>query len=162
MTVRIQWLALTAILVSLTQMGCQTASNRDKGALIGSGLGAAAGAIIGNQVGERDKGALIGGALGAVTGGIAGDNQDKLEERDHAIAQAHHQHAMRRAEIRAMSNQDVLDMKAQQIDDEIILDTIRDRGGRFDTSPQAISTLATNGVSNSVIREMRNNNISGY
>ncbi|MBM82281.1 MAG: hypothetical protein CMJ78_17075 [Planctomycetaceae bacterium] len=158
----IKWIAVSGFLVAVVSTGCQTNTRKENGALIGSGLGAAAGAIIGNQVGERDKGALIGGAIGAVTGGIAGDAADKEEQRQNAVTYAQHQEAMRRADQRAMTNEDVLKMASQGIKEGIILDTIRDRGGRFDLSPDSVTALATRGVSQDVIREMRQNNINAY
>ena len=64
---------LTAMLlvVLLITGGCaQPLNKREKGVLVGGGLGAATGAIIGAAVGNPGAGAAIGGALGAVGGGL--------------------------------------------------------------------------------------------
>ena len=58
----------------------QPLSTREKGALVGGGLGAATGAIIGAATGNPGAGAAIGGALGAVGGGLLGDQLQKREQ----------------------------------------------------------------------------------
>jgi hypothetical protein len=55
----------------------QPLSNREKGALIGGGAGAAGGALIGGITGAPGTGALIGGAAGAVGGALVGDERDR-------------------------------------------------------------------------------------
>lgn len=60
---------------ALVLMGCQTRAQ--EGALVGGGLGAGAGAIIGSTSGHAGGGALIGGAVGAVSGAIIGDQVDR-------------------------------------------------------------------------------------
>jgi hypothetical protein len=61
--------------------GCsgQPLSTREKGTLIGGGLGAATGAIIGAAVGAPGAGAAIGGALGAGGGFIVGNQMQNTE-----------------------------------------------------------------------------------
>jgi hypothetical protein len=78
--------AMLAILGILLMGGCS--NNAKTGALIGSGVGAATGAVIGNQSDETGAGAAIGTAVGAGTGYIVGNEMDKnegqarVEERD--------------------------------------------------------------------------------
>lgn len=55
----------------------QPLNNRERGALIGGGAGAAGGALIGGITGAPGTGALIGGAAGAVGGGLVGDEKDR-------------------------------------------------------------------------------------
>jgi uncharacterized protein YcfJ len=76
--------ASVAILtLTLTLGGCtQPLSNREKGALIGGGAGAAGGALIGGLTGAPGTGALVGGAAGAIGGAVAGDQKDKRERED--------------------------------------------------------------------------------
>lgn len=57
----------------------QPLSTREKGALVGGGLGAATGAIIGAATGKPGAGAAIGGAIGAVGGGLVGDQLQQQE-----------------------------------------------------------------------------------
>ena len=61
--------------------GCQ--NDAQNGALIGGGLGAIGGAVIGNQVhGQSGEGAAIGAGLGALGGYIIGNEQDKQRYRN--------------------------------------------------------------------------------
>lgn len=48
--------------------GCSNLSAREQSTLTGGAIGAAGGAVIGNQFGNPVTGALIGGAAGAATG----------------------------------------------------------------------------------------------
>jgi len=62
--------------------GCsQPLSTREKGTLLGGGIGAASGAIIGSAVGHPGAGAAIGGAMGALSGGLIGDQFQGQERR---------------------------------------------------------------------------------
>src|SRR5215831_15290999 len=68
--------------------GCsQPLSTREKSTLVGGGLGAATGAIIGAAVGSPGAGAAIGGGLGALTGGIIGNQFMGVENRQYALQQ---------------------------------------------------------------------------
>lgn len=59
----------------------QPLSTREKGTLVGGGLGAASGAIIGSTVGSPGAGAAVGGAMGALGGGLVGDQLQGLENK---------------------------------------------------------------------------------
>ncbi|MBI3247682.1 MAG: hypothetical protein HYZ50_14355 [Deltaproteobacteria bacterium] len=73
----------TLILILVLQGGCsQPLGTREKGALIGGGLGAASGAIIGSTVGSPGAGAAIGGAMGALGGGVIGDQLQGREDTE--------------------------------------------------------------------------------
>lgn len=56
-------------------------SGMNDGTLVGGGLGAAGGAIIGGATTNSVGGALVGGLLGAVAGGIAGTAVDRNSTR---------------------------------------------------------------------------------
>jgi hypothetical protein len=61
--------------LALLTVGCQ--SDTGTGALIGTGVGAVAGAIIGNNVGGHETtGALIGAGVGAGSGALIGAASD--------------------------------------------------------------------------------------
>jgi hypothetical protein len=71
---------ITALAMSVVLGACsQPLSNREKGALIGGGAGAAGGALIGGITGAPGTGALIGGAAGAIGGALVGDQKDKQQ-----------------------------------------------------------------------------------
>jgi outer membrane protein OmpA-like peptidoglycan-associated protein len=57
--------------------GCQSLSNKERGAIIGAGAGAAVGGVIGNQTGSTARGAIIGAVVGGVAGGIIGHQMDQ-------------------------------------------------------------------------------------
>jgi outer membrane protein OmpA-like peptidoglycan-associated protein len=61
---------------SLLGTGCKASRTR-KGALIGTGGGAAIGAVIGRASGNTALGALIGATVGGATGAIIGSKMDK-------------------------------------------------------------------------------------
>lgn len=62
-------------------IGTAAQSKTFQGGLLGSGLGAAAGAIIGNQSGRAGQGAAIGAGLGALGGGLMGNALNEQEKR---------------------------------------------------------------------------------
>jgi hypothetical protein len=69
---------IAALAMTLVLGACsQPLSNREKGALIGGGAGAAGGALIGGITGAPGTGALVGGAAGALGGALVGDERDR-------------------------------------------------------------------------------------
>ena len=146
---------LVVLLVAGPLTGCRNLNNMQKGALLGSGGGAALGAIIGHQSGNRDKGALIGAGLGGLTGGLFGHAKDKEQERNAAVRHADEVQYQARADARAMTNRDVIDLHQNNIPENQILTAIRNRGGRFDTSPEGLKQLNSYGVSGSIIAVMQ-------
>ncbi|MGE0823835.1 MAG: OmpA family protein [Candidatus Binatia bacterium] len=85
-----QSIVLITVVGTLTSCS-QPLSTREKGALVGTGLGAATGAIIGAAVGNPGAGAAIGGAVGAAGGALVGNELQKREqlanEQDQVINQ---------------------------------------------------------------------------
>jgi len=90
MKIRKQTLALlgTASLVAMVAAGCQTTDpytgqqqmNRtSRNALIGAGIGVAAGLLTGDSAVERRQHALIGAGIGGLTGGAVGSYQDRQQ-----------------------------------------------------------------------------------
>ncbi|QWX85139.1 OmpA family protein [Cellulophaga sp. HaHaR_3_176] len=62
----------------------KNANNKQKGAVIGAGSGAAIGGIIGNNVGKGNNtalGAILGAVVGGAAGGYIGNRMDKQAER---------------------------------------------------------------------------------
>ena len=143
---------LTLAISVIAFSGCQT--HTQTGALAGSGIGALAGAIIGHQTGNRDAGALIGATVGGLGGAAVGHAEDMAEERDNALRHAAHSEMSRVAAQQAVTNQDVINMTRQGFTDQHIIITLKDRGGRFDTSPTAQGYLKEQGVSEQVLQAM--------
>ncbi|MDQ3949252.1 MAG: OmpA family protein [Gemmatimonadota bacterium] len=57
--------------------GCQSLSNKERGAIIGAGAGAAVGGVVGNQTGNTARGAIIGAVVGGAAGAIIGHQMDQ-------------------------------------------------------------------------------------
>lgn len=131
-------------------------NSTQKGAALGAGGGAGLGAIVGHQFGHTGAGAAIGALAGTATGALVGNAKDEADRWDNYAKQAAYERNLRAREQRAMSNRDVLDMAAGGVSDRRIIATIKDRGGNFDTSPQAIIYLNRYGVNDAVIEAMQN------
>lgn len=75
------------VMVLALTVGCsavKNANNKQKGAVIGAGSGAAIGGIIGNNVGKGNNtalGAILGAVVGGAAGGYIGNRMDKQAER---------------------------------------------------------------------------------
>jgi outer membrane protein OmpA-like peptidoglycan-associated protein len=67
---------LSLIIIGLIA-GCSSMNKTQKGAIIGTGGGAAAGAVIGRAAGNTALGAIIGATVGGVTGAVIGNQMDK-------------------------------------------------------------------------------------
>jgi outer membrane protein OmpA-like peptidoglycan-associated protein len=71
--------ALGALILagSLVLSGCAGMSQKQRGAVIGAGTGAAVGGVIGNQTGSTARGAIIGAIIGGAAGAIIGHQMDQ-------------------------------------------------------------------------------------
>lgn len=82
-------LAALVALGTIATSGCASMSNKERGAVIGAGAGAAVGGVIGNQTGSTARGAIIGAAVGGAAGAIIGHQMDQqAKELDQSIAGA--------------------------------------------------------------------------
>src|SRR5258708_15059950 len=148
-----------AILVSAAGLflaGCANMNNTQSGALAGTGLGAVAGAIVGEATGHPGAGALIGAATGAAAGGLVGNAEDAKEERNAAVAHAQFEHDRTQAIAYAVTEADVVTMTRNHVGDEVIINSLRTRGCRWDSTPDAVIRLKHEGVSDRVITTMQN------
>lgn len=145
----------TLLLAAPLLGGCRQFGNTEAGALVGTGLGATTGAIIGGESGHAGTGALIGAATGAIAGGLVGDAADAREERDAAVAHAQYTQAQAHAQQQALTTGDVISMAHNSVSDEVIVNAVRTRGCRFSGDPQAIIELKQSGISDRVIEAMQ-------
>lgn len=61
-------------------------NNKERGAVIGAGAGAAIGGVIGNQTGSTARGAIIGAVVGGAAGAVIGHQMDQqAKELDQSI-----------------------------------------------------------------------------
>lgn len=83
--------AIAVSMAALIVVSCGSATKN--GALIGTGGGAALGALVGNLIGKNTSGTLIGAAVGAAVGGTAGTLIGKHMDKVKAEAAAKLQNA---------------------------------------------------------------------
>jgi len=145
---------LVGSLIALGGTGCQ--NNTQRGAAVGGVGGGVVGAVVGKQLGNTGAGALIGAATGAIAGGAIGNSEDESERRQNAERHAAFEQQMRVRQARAISNGDIVNMAREGVSEPVILNEIRTKGGRFDTSPQSIVYLQRSGVTDAVIQAMQN------
>lgn len=69
--------SILSLLILGLLAGCSSMNKTQKGAIIGTGGGAAAGAVIGRAAGNTALGAIIGATVGGVTGAVIGNQMDK-------------------------------------------------------------------------------------
>jgi len=70
----------------LASAGCASMNQKERGAVIGAGAGAAIGGVIGNQTGSTARGAIIGAVVGGAAGAIIGHQMDQqAKELDQSI-----------------------------------------------------------------------------
>jgi outer membrane protein OmpA-like peptidoglycan-associated protein len=82
-------IAVLALGLTLSGMGCAGMSNTEKGAAGGAGAGAVIGGAIGKATGSTAKGAIIGGVAGGAAGAVIGQQMDKqAEELDKDLEEA--------------------------------------------------------------------------
>lgn len=73
-------------LAALGTSACASMSNKERGAVIGAGAGAAVGGVIGNNTGSTARGAIIGAVVGGAAGAIIGHQMDQqAKELDQSI-----------------------------------------------------------------------------
>lgn len=151
---------LTTLLASCVTSGCSNVNNTQKGAGLGAVGGTALGAVVGHQFGATGAGAVVGGLAGTAFGALAGNAQDEADRRDHLARQVAYERAARDRRTYLMSNRDVLHMVSSGCSEKLVCETIRDRGGQFDLSPESVVQLHQYGVSDGVISAMRKHNAS--
>src|SRR5688572_4742507 len=79
-------LVAAVLMSSLGLTACQSMSNRERGAVIGAGTGAAVGGVIGNQTGSTARGAIIGAVVGGAAGAVIGHQMDQqAKEIDQSV-----------------------------------------------------------------------------
>jgi hypothetical protein len=169
--------ALIGSLILAPMTGCESLPGNDEqqGAVIGGVGGALAGAAIAKN--NRALGALIGGALGAGGGWLIGANIDKITGKDKDKQREDAIKASQRAEKHPAKPEDVdrsrtadlnedgfvtLDevvaMRQANLSDSEMLDRLQRTDQVFELTTFQEDYLRTRGVSDNVIRQMRNMN----
>ena len=148
--------------ISAGLLGCE--SKAGSGALIGGGTGALVGGVIGNNShGRTAEGALIGGAIGAIGGGLVGHGMDKNDEKAAERRDYERDYDRRnggaqpqwRESANGITKSEVITWTDQGVRDDIIIDRIDRSGTVFRLSAADQNDLRDHGVSESVIRAMK-------
>ena len=126
--------------------GCESNKTRiAEGSVIGGVVGAAAGGIIGHQMGRGAEGAVIGATAGAAGGALIGAQIEKPEKKEAVVEPA----------TAALTVSEVVDMSKQGVSESIILDKIKSTNSKFTLTQQDIDYLKKQGVSQKVIDAMQ-------
>jgi hypothetical protein len=140
--------------------GC--ANNTETGALAGGLGGAAVGGLIGsNSHARAGEGALIGAAVGAIGGALVGHAMDKSDEKDAREAESkyarddHPKYADSSTVHDHVTTKDVINWTARGTRDEIIIDRVERSSTVFHLTAADENQLRDAGVSESVIRSMK-------
>lgn len=139
-------------------IGCE--SKAGTGALIGGAAGAGIGAIIGhNSHGRTAEGALIGGAVGAIGGGLIGNEMDKQDKKDEKRERERYERENRdtryESRVQSVTKEDVIRWHDRGDRDEVIMDRVDRSGTVFHLSSRDENQLRDAGVSEEVIRSMK-------
>ncbi|HEY1661478.1 MAG TPA: YXWGXW repeat-containing protein [Verrucomicrobiae bacterium] len=146
--------AVAVMAVVLT--GCQypngEQNNTGSGALIGGGIGALSGAVLGGR--NAAAGALIGGAIGAVAGSIVGNQMDQQQEqRLQAQAPATY---VRVQQGQPLQVADVEALVKANVSDDVIIAQIQNSHTVYHLASSDIIGLHQSGVSDRVVNFMIN------
>ena len=172
--------ALIGSLALAPLSGCESLPGNDEqqGAVIGGVGGALAGAALSKN--NRGLGALIGGALGAGGGWLIGANKDKITGKDDDERRESRDEAIRASE-RAERNpataadvdkartadlnddgfvtlDEVVALRQANLSDDEMVARLEQTGQVFELTDYQEDYLRTRGVSDDVLREMRNMN----
>lgn len=142
-------LCLSVLLPIGIMTGCHPRNHTEHGAMVGSTAGALLGGIIGHQSGNTGDGAVLGALAGGLTGAVVGNSKDKEDMAYEELAQ------VQMAEATAVTNLDLIRMTQSGVSDDVIVNTVKTRGGRIDMSPDAVIDLKANGVSDYVVLEIQ-------
>src|SRR4029077_4114135 len=100
--------------------------------------------------------ALIGAGVGAVAGNLVGRSKDANDERRAAQGAAAVGQMNQQAMAVAVTDSDLVQMTRAGISEDVIISTMRSRGTRIDLSPQSLIALRQQGVSDRVILAAQN------
>jgi outer membrane lipoprotein SlyB len=150
-------IGLTAVALGIVLVaGCETPSGRPDntatGALVGGGVGAATGAVIGGH--DAAAGALIGGAVGALTGAIVGNSIDQQQRE--RVREYSPQTLVRIDQGQPLGTADIKALARAGVSDEVIISQIRSSRTIYHLSTAEIIDLKDAGVSEQVIDVMIN------
>lgn len=141
-------------------VGCE--SKAGTGAIVGGLGGAAVGGVIGSYSHARaGEGAAIGAAAGAIGGALVGHAMDKADEKKAKEREASYNSSRNDAYgynsgSGYITKRDVIEWNSRGVKDEVIVDRIERSGQTFRLTGADENELRDAGVSESVIKAMKN------
>ncbi|HEX6984062.1 MAG TPA: hypothetical protein VF170_01740 [Planctomycetaceae bacterium] len=132
--------------------GCASPYHADRGALFGGVMGAGLGAVAGAAVGDPLAGAAIGGVAGTMTGAVVGGAIDDVEARNQAEIAAR---LGRPAPTGAVTVPDVISMTQAGVSEDVIATHVRNHGLARPLTTNDIIYLQQNGVGPKVVQAMQ-------
>jgi len=120
--------------------------------LFGGLIGAGAGAIVGDQLGNAGAGTAIGAGIGALSGAVVGNEMDKAEARNRALIA---QQLGRTVPAGAVRVDDVVTMSRSGVADELIINHIRAHGMAAPLQVSDYTYLKDQQVSTPVVKAMQ-------
>jgi hypothetical protein len=116
--------------------------------LAGGLVGAAAGNALAGK-GNRGAGTLVGAGVGALAGGLIGNSEDQKERSRERLA------AAQAAANPPVMIPDIVRMTQSNVSDDNIIAQIRNSGSVYHLSPDDVTALHNQGVSDRVLRYMQ-------
>jgi Zn-dependent alcohol dehydrogenase len=147
---------MTMAILALSNTGCSSLSNTEKGAGIGGALGAGIGTAVGAATGNPKTGAVVGGLLGAGVGGAMGNEADERDrERQHSRDMAQLSQQQAAVDARKLGMIDIVQLNQNGIDSRVIINQIRATGSSYSLSTADIQYLTEQRVPSDVIVAMQ-------
>ena len=147
---------ISTVLIVLLLSGCAGRNATEIGTANGALLGAATGAAIGNQQNNALAGAMIGASTGAIAGNVIGGQIDRSNDSYETKFQADQQVLRERVDKNAVTLDQVLQMSASLVSDEVIVNEINRRGIAAPLTIDEIIYLSKQSVSPEVIKGFQN------
>ena len=147
---------ISTVLIVLLLSGCAGRNATEIGTANGALLGAATGAAIGNQQNNALAGAMIGASTGAIAGNVIGGQIDRSNDSYETKFRADQQVLRERVDKNAVTLDQVLQMSASLVSDEVIVNEINRRGIAAPLTIDEIIYLSKQNVSPEVIKGYQN------
>ena len=141
------------LLIAFAAGGCNSPYHADRGALFGGLTGAGVGALVGNAVGNTGAGAAIGAGVGAVSGAAVGSALDDIEAENRALIASQMGRAVSPG---AVTIPDVQAMLSAGVDQQLIVNHIRNNGTATVLTTNDLINLQQSGISPAIIEAMQN------
>jgi len=147
---------ISIVLIVLLLSGCAGRNATEIGTANGALFGAATGAAIGNQQNNALGGAIIGATTGAIAGNALGGKMERGNDAYETKFRTDQQALRERVDENAVTLDQVVQMSAALVSDEVIINEINSRGIAAPLTIDEIIYLSKQSVSPEVIKGFQN------